>query len=186
MTSNGHGDRALVANVHKRTLRATLAVCAFSTYLVGYRTSPVWIFALSTLSIYLMTSALVGRGLLGAMAALSGRHEGEEEALSMDLNIGGWDRTVRGGVALVMMGSVMWGVTIMLDTMDYFIVMLIAFYAGTTAIIAWDPVYAVFGVGTRRARAPAGLLRGRASRVVSLGSYRSTQARHSAAKSRAA
>jgi len=186
MRSNGHGDRALVANMHKRTLRAMLAGCAFSSYLVGYRASPAWIFALSTLSIYLMTSAIIGRGLLEALTALGGRHE-REEALSTDLNIGGRDRTVRGGVALVMMGSVMWGVTIMLDTIDYFIVMLIAFYAGTTAIIAWDPVYAVFCLGTRRARAPAGPFLRRATQVVSLGSYRSsTQARRPAARSRAA
>lgn len=185
MRSEGHGDQVLVANMHKRALRAILAVCAFSTYLVGYRVSPDWVFALSALSIYLMISAIIGSGLLGAMAALAGRRD-QEEPVCVDLNIGGWDRAVRGTIALVMMASVMGGITVMMDNVDYFIVMLITFYAGMTAIIAWDPCYALLSLGTGRKRQPVAPLRNLTD-VVDLRSYRSPRSKHAAGRrSRAA
>ncbi|HKJ22906.1 MAG TPA: DUF2892 domain-containing protein [Gammaproteobacteria bacterium] len=184
MRTDGYGDHGLVVNMHKRALRGMLAVCAFSTYLVGYRVSPGWIFAFSTLSIYLMMSAIIGSGLLSALAGLLGRRE-PDEPVSMDLNIGGWDRLVRGATALVMMGSVMSGITMMLDTLDYFILMLITFYAGMTAIIAWDPVYALLSLGSRSNPSPAFPLR-RSTDVVNLRPYRPLAAKRPAAKSRAA
>lgn len=185
MKSDGHGGHGLAVNMHKRTLRAMLAVCAFSTYLVGYKVSPAWIFALSALSIYLMMSAVIGNGLLGALAALAGRRE-QDEPGAVDLNIGGWDRAVRGVMALAMMASVMGGMTVMLDNLDYFIVMLITFYAGMTAMIAWDPIYALLSLRTRRNPYPVRLSRGPAG-VVNLRLYRSPRSKQAAGgRSRAA
>lgn len=178
------GDPALVANLHKRVLRAVLAVCAFSGYLAGYRATPGWIFALSAASVYFMTSAIIGTGVVGAVATLCGRREREQP--SVELNIGVWDRVVRGALALAMMGGVMGGITVMLDTVDYFILMLITFYAGTTAIIAWDPLYALLRLETGPDPIAPRAAERDTSRVINMPSRRSRPPSRPSARSRAA
>lgn len=62
MNAYDHEER-LDGGLDKRVLRAGLGVAATGIFLVGYLVTPVWIFALSALSIYLTISAILGKGV---------------------------------------------------------------------------------------------------------------------------
>ena len=77
----------------------------------------------------------------------------QDDALDFDLNVGGGDRLARAGASLVVFASIMDGVSAQLDPVDYFLWTLVGFYAGMTAILAWDPAYRVLHTSTRHRHA---------------------------------
>lgn len=135
--------------LNKRAARTAAGIAAFSVFLAGYALHPVWIFALSSLSIYLVTTAIIGEGPVGVLLrAVNGRLEDDLEAF--DQNVGGWDRAARAAATAFLFAGVITGASPLADAVDYFVLTLMGFYAGTTSIIAWDPLYVILGFGTCR------------------------------------
>jgi len=118
-----------------RVLRAASGIGIACIALAGYWSHPWALFALFTVSVYLTSSAIVGRGLWDAFFKPSAGDAGG--------NVTRAERTGRGLTAGVTMGTVISG-ALMLNPVDVFVLMLVGVYAGMSAITAWDPVRALF------------------------------------------
>ncbi len=135
-------------NTTGRVLRAASGIGIACIALAGYWSHPWALFALFTVSVYLTSSAIVGRGLWDALFKPSADDAGS--------NVARAERAGRGLTAGVTMGTVISG-ALLLDPVDVFVLMLVGVYAGMSAITGWDPVRALFA--ERRHTANAGLTR---------------------------
>lgn len=135
-------NEPLDANFHKRMMRVTLGLGAIGLALTRYKADPLGIFLLSTISIYLMISAIIGRGVLDIV--LKGvRSQTRKASVSHALNLQAPERVVRGITAGVALGSVV-SSTFVLNPLDFFALNLAGFFFATTAAIAWCPIVGLF------------------------------------------
>lgn len=174
MKAYAYVDDTFDAGLYKRVRRAMAGMGAVGIVVAGLAHDPRWIFILSGLSIYLTTTAIIGEGVVDLFDRLADRRgQDEDDAIEFALNVGGGDRLARAAAAVVVFASIMDGVSAALDPVDYFLWTLVGFYAGMTAILAWDPAYQVVHTSTRHRHAvgheaprPGRLMVSRVSRVV--------------------
>ncbi len=150
MKAYAYVDDTFDAGLYKRVKRAAAGLGSVSIVPAGIAHDPRWIFVLSCLSIYLTITAIIGEGVFGLFDRLVGKLvQAQDESADFDLNVGGGDRLARAGVSVVVFASIMYGVSVNLGPVDYFLWTLVGFYAGMTAILAWDPAYQVVHTSTR-------------------------------------
>lgn len=148
-----------------RLLRTAVGVAAFSAVLAGYETAPAGIFILSAASLYFITTAIVGQGLLDVLfRVISGA--AREAVLTHGHNIGRPARVARGAAAGAALGSVLSG-TFAMDAGDIFALNAAGFFLGTTAAVAWCPVVAMLNYLSARGTDSAGPKEPSAGTVVS-------------------
>lgn len=151
-------DDELTVNFNNRMLRATSAMLLVGTFLTGMWVAPAWICLASVASIYLMTSAILDKGLAGAVATEGAAGQGS----SAETNVGNAGRGVRGAAAGVALGGVLADPLVsayVLNAVDIFTLNTVGVYLALTGIIAWDPINALFGAGTKEAESVAPALR---------------------------
>ena len=147
-------DDTFDASLVKRIMRAAVGLGTVSVVPTGVVQAPGWNFALSAISLYLITSAIIGEGIFGLLGRLLDKAvQGEDDLFDCDFNVGGGDRLARAAVAVVVFASIMSGVSVQLGPVDYFLWALVGFYAGMTAILAWDPAYQIIYSSTRHPHA---------------------------------
>lgn len=129
-----------------RVLRAASGIGLATVALTGVWSHPWAVFTLCAVSIYLTTSAIVGRSLF------DGFFTGTTDDSA---NVAPSERAGRGVTAGVTLGTVISG-ALMLDPFDMFVLLLVGMYSGMSALIGWDPVRAIF---SRRQTAGHGLTR---------------------------
>lgn len=142
-------DDELTANFNNRMLRATSAMVLLGTFLTGMWVNPVWICLASVASIYLMSSAILDKGLSGTTA--------EVRDACAETNLDNRGRAARGAVAGAALGGVLADPAVnayLLNAVDIFTLSTIGVYLALTGIMAWDPVNALFGAGARPAAEP--------------------------------
>ena len=122
-------------NITGRVLRAASGIGIATVALTGYWSHPWVLFALFAVSIYLTSSAIVGKGLADLFFKSSTSDIG---------NVSASERAGRSVTAGVTMGTVISG-ALMLNPVDMFVLLLVGMYTGMSALIGWDPVRALFG-----------------------------------------
>lgn len=142
MNTESYFDQTPDGTMGRRILRGTLGVGAFTSVLVGYAASPWSIFFLSSASIYLMTTAVIGEGLLDVLVRWTGARSKAATA-SHACNLGHAQRVARGITASAALGSVLSGPFLM-DAGDIFVASVAGFFLATTATIAWCPLVGMF------------------------------------------
>lgn len=123
-----------------RIVPASLGIGAAGLVVAGLWGHPLLIFALSAASVYFTVSAIIGTGLFGAPFEGSGVGAGNKTDTGYS-NTEKVDRIARACVVVAAFGGVMAGQALALTAGGYFILTLIGFYAGMTAIIGRDPIY---------------------------------------------
>lgn len=161
-TLNGHTVHAMST---KRILRTALGVAAFSPVLAGYETEPAGIFVLSAASVYFMTTAILGEGLLEVLFRVI-RGAAGEVALPHGHNIGHPARAARATAAGAVLSGVLSG-TFAMDAGDIFALNVAGFFLGTTAAVAWCPIVAMLDYLSARSTHSAGPEEPSAAPVVS-------------------
>jgi hypothetical protein len=141
----------LDAGLPNRVVRTAAGFAAVGVVVADLALHPAWIFALSTLCIYLIVSAILGVGLSGLFhRTLDRLIRDEDDSIGYELNVGGGDRLARGAAAAVVFGSIVGGISVSLDPLDYFLWTLVGLYTGMSAVVAWDPAYRLLNLSTRR------------------------------------
>ncbi len=135
-----------ISNTTGRVLRAASGIGIATVALTGLWSHPWAVFALSTVGVYLTSSAIVGRGLWDAF------FKGQTDDTA---NVTASERAGRGVTAGVTLGTVISG-ALMLNPIDMFVLLLVGMYSGMSALIGWDPVRALFA---RRETVNEGLTR---------------------------
>lgn len=154
MKAYAYVDDTFDAGLYKRVMRAAAGLGLAGIVVAGVAHDPRWIFVLSALGIYLTTTAIIGEGIFGLFDRLVDKLVREDDdSIEFDLNVGGGDRLARAAAAVVVFASIMDGVSAALDPVDYFLWTLAGFYAGMTAILAWDPAYRAVHASTRHRHA---------------------------------
>lgn len=142
----------------RMSLRGAVGVAAMAPILVGFLIEPAWVFFLSMVSLYVVISAIIGTGMLSDLYDLTfGRDETEMDA-DMKFNVGSWDRAARAVTATATLGIVVSGIVYPLSTYGYFVLSLVGFYTGLTAIIRWDPFYSAMQLSSRGLPAEAPIM----------------------------
>lgn len=131
-----------------RVLRGAAGIGMAAAALSGYWSHPLALFALLSASIYVTTSAIIGRGLWDGLIKPSTAADPGNVTIP--------ERTARGVTAAAVMGAIVSG-TLVLDAADVFMLMLAGVYAAASAITAWDPLRALFDAGPDAAPVDAGL-----------------------------
>lgn len=147
MNTYARNDPALGAHVTGRMTRAALGLGAAGTFLAGVWVSPLWIFAASVLSVYLVTTALLDRRVLIGPYESAGRDP--TGASGYQRRLGHAWRLARGAAATTAMGSVLGDALIdayMLDAFEIFVLNMGGVYLAMTTV-AQDPVGALFTAG---------------------------------------
>jgi len=153
MNAIAHINDELTVNLNNRVLRAASAMMLLGTFLTGMWVNPAWICLASVASIYLMTSAIIDKGLSGALAKTADGLDGAAAA-----NVDNAGRGARGAAAGVALGSVLVDPltsAYVFNALDIFTLNTVGVYLALTGITAWDPINALFGAGAKRAAATA-------------------------------
>lgn len=116
--------------------------------LSGYWSHPLALFVLLSASIYVTTSAIVGRGLWDALM--------DSSTAADQGNVTAPERAARGITAAAVTGAALSG-ALVLNAAEVFVLMAAGLYAAASAITAWDPLRALFGTGADAAPVDAGL-----------------------------
>lgn len=151
----------LDSRFNARMLRATLGLGLAGTFLTGLWVAPAWIFAASVMAVYLVTTAILDKGV---MDAVPGSAKGRSQEPAYEHNVPHVGRVARGAAAGAALSGVLGDALIdayVLDAFGIFALNVLGIYLTMTAIIAWDPVNALFRsgavpMGVRAATAPAG------------------------------
>lgn len=104
MNTNAHSTSELDVNFSARILRATIGVGLATPFLTGVWVTPAWILTASVLAIYLVISAILGKGLLDIVFRSAAREAVQPAYGGARTNVG---RLARGATASVAMGSVL-------------------------------------------------------------------------------
>jgi len=140
-------DGELDRNFNARMLRAALGVGIAGTFLTGIWVTPAWVFAASVMAIYLVTTAILDKTIPNAIIKSLGQ---ESRRSAYESNVGYAGRMVRGATAGAALGGVLGDAlidTYLLDAFGIFALNFAGVYLAMTAIIAWDPVNALFRSG---------------------------------------
>lgn len=157
MNAIAYNDDELAVNFDNRVLRATAAMVLAGTFLTGMWINPVWICVASAASIYLMTSAILNKGVSGALSKTAGGQDTGAET-----NVDNGSRAARGAAAGLALGGVVADPAVsayLLNAADIFTLSTVGIYLALTGITAWDPINALFGAGAGPAEATAPVLR---------------------------
>lgn len=173
MNAIAYTDDRLAVNFDKRMLRAASAMILAGTFLTGMWVTPVWICIASAASIYLMTWAILDRGIAGALSKTAAVQDSSAET-----NMDNGSRVARGAAAGAALGGVVADPAVsayLLDAADIFALSTIGVYLAVTGITAWDPVNVLFGAGARRTEATGPVLRPRVGALPNTGPVSETR-----------